>query len=54
MWVEVAFSKDKLYMAYCCILYREPNYYNLYELDRDDPFSDVRNDIHKDWKSSSD
>ena len=45
MWVEVALCNDKLYLACCYTSHRESNYYNLHELDHDDPFSDVYADI---------
>ena len=45
MWVEVTLCKGKLPVACCCILHRESNYYDLYELDRDDHFSNICVDI---------
>ena len=44
-WVEITLCKDKLYVACCYIPHRESNYTYFYELDCNDPFSDVCVDI---------
>ena len=40
MWLKVTLCEDKLNVA-CYIPHRESNYYNLYELHHDYPFSNV-------------
>ena len=45
MWLGVILCKVKVYLACCYIPHRESNYYNLYELDLDGPYSSVRVDI---------
>ena len=44
-WVKVILCKDNLFLACCYIPHRESNYYNLYQLDPDGPYSSVCVDI---------